>query len=64
MKLHGKNAIVLLTFLTNIKNIFDSCGACKGKIVRVLSYLLSNGTEELCEAYTANEMSFDAHPYH
>lgn len=63
-KLHGRKPIALLAFLGKVKDTSDNCGVCECNAVRVLVYLVSDSAREVYEAYTANEMSTDAHGFH
>lgn len=63
-KHHGKKTDHLLTYLAHIGEKFDNCGVSNGQAVCVLVYLLCHGAKEKHEAYTANEMSTDAHVCH
>lgn len=60
----GKNTIALLAFLAKLKYTFDNCGVSEGKTVCVLACLLSNGAEEVYEAYFTDGISTDPHVYH
>lgn len=44
--------------------MFHNSGVCECEIVRVITYLLSDGAKKVYKAYTANDMSAGAHVYH
>lgn len=60
----GESVIVLLTFLADLKNTFGNWGKCETNAIWDLAYLLSDGSKEVYEAYTAIRMSSNAHIYH
>lgn len=56
-----KKQIKLLSFISNLKGMFDNFGECEGGTVRCLAYSLSDSTEEVHEAYTSSGMNSNAH---
>lgn len=59
----GQKRIAFLVFFANLRDTFEDLGVCKCKLIRILPYLLSDGTVKAYEAYTADVMSTDANDY-
>lgn len=50
---------MLLAFLADLKEMFDSCGVREAETVTGLACSLSNGATEMYETYIANGMITD-----
>lgn len=59
-----ENPIVLLAFLSDLKDTFNNCDGCEGEAVWVLASSLSDGIKEVYEAYTTNLANGGAHVFH
>lgn len=53
-----------MVFLLNLNDMLDNCNVCEGKGVWVLANVLSDGANEVYEAYTDCRTTTNAHVYH